>query len=383
MGTLAGHGLPGSFFLIFGIWWSFITSIRYVQSKMKSPYKKNSLVGYKGTVTMPCICLPCGNLRRAPIESILKATLAIVGIIGELWTGFHYTQRPKYKLLTTSHPMEMPMEHQHGKRDVLSVLANSTHVEAPIIEMYDTWFFIIGNGQHITMYSAFVLGSFVEILRHYHFDIPAKLEYVTGILAFGVEAYLFAFHLHGKDALETHIHVLLVYSIIGCALFCCLEWYNQHEVLFTYGRIICTILQGTWFWQIGFILYGDEVGLEHWDPTSHDQIMIITMSFCWHIFFIIVGLLCQLWIIKRAYASKRVSIEWDELMIIDSIHNRESSMTVNKSINHGEETTQFTRLLSEDDESGDEKVEFIKNSHTQQSSSGNSSGISTGHKSPI
>ena len=375
MGTLGGHLLPGSFFIIFSLWWSFITAIRYAQSKMKSPYKKNSVIGYRTSVTMPCICCPCGVLRRAPIESILKATLATIGILGEVITGFHWTKIPKYSIMTsTSAPAPMQhMEHEHVHKREAPISPNQP-------EMIDSWFFLIGNGQHITMYSAFVLGSIVEILKHYRFDIPAKLDYCTGILAFGVEAYLFAFHLHGKDALEVHIHILLVYAIAGCAFFCCLEWYNENQILFTYGRILCTLLQGTWFFQIGFVLYPPTDAPEwKWDANKHDDIMKITMAFCWHIMIIMVGLLIQLAIVKRIYASsRRVSIEWDELLVIDDINNR----PVMSSANDGSET-KFLRLLSED-ESGDEKIEFDSMKMDLKSKqSASSSGNSSGDKSPV
>ena len=59
MGTLGGHLLPGSFFIIIGLWWSFITAIRYAQMKMRTTHKKSGVVGYKATVTMPFIILPC------------------------------------------------------------------------------------------------------------------------------------------------------------------------------------------------------------------------------------------------------------------------------------------------------------------------------------
>jgi hypothetical protein len=99
--------------------------------------------------------------------------------------------------------------------------------------------------------------------------LPANLEYVMGILAFGVEGFLFHFHTHGKDALEVHLHILLVYSIFGCVFFICLEWYNQNEILFTYGRVLCTLLQGTWFFQIGFVLYPPtDSPAWKWDPND-------------------------------------------------------------------------------------------------------------------
>ena len=107
------------------------------------------------------------------------------------------------------------------------------------------------------------------------------------------------------------------------------------------------------------------------------------MAFCWHIMLIMVGLGLQLWLIKRIYStSKRVSIEWDELLIIDDINSRPHMNS-----NDGSET-KFLRLLS-DDESGDEKIEFDSmkleetNKKAENSSSGNSSVNSPGDKSPV
>jgi len=134
MGTFAGHILPGVFFGFFGLWWSFITSMRFIQSKMKSsPNKKgkNSLIGYHSSVTMPCVCLPCSGIRRLPIESFIKIFFCTVGVIGELVTGFHTRPVPKHKVYTTrSHEMhESSHEHMH-KRDLMSNMT-TTHAATP------------------------------------------------------------------------------------------------------------------------------------------------------------------------------------------------------------------------------------------------------------
>lgn len=122
-----------------------------------------------------------------------------------------------------------------------------------------TWRFEKGNAQHITMYSSFVLGSIVEIMVYHGVDLPHKLDYGLGILSFAIEAFLFAFHLHAKAPVEVLLHVLLVYAIVGCVLFCALEAYDDTQILFTYGRILFTLLQGTWFYQVcdWNFLYGD------------------------------------------------------------------------------------------------------------------------------
>jgi hypothetical protein len=95
MGTLAGHLLPGTFFAMFAIYWSFITAIRYAQSKKRSPFDKNRLVGYRSTVTMPCIMMPCRGARRAPMESYMKVVFGTLGLLGEVVTGVKFNYVPE------------------------------------------------------------------------------------------------------------------------------------------------------------------------------------------------------------------------------------------------------------------------------------------------
>ena len=89
MGTLGGHLLPGFFFIGFALWWSYITAIRYVQSKLRRESNQPPAI-YHSTVTMPCICLPSRKLRRAPIESWVKILFTIIGILGEILTGLRF-----------------------------------------------------------------------------------------------------------------------------------------------------------------------------------------------------------------------------------------------------------------------------------------------------
>ena len=155
MGTFVGHILPGSFFLFFGIWWSFITAIRFIKSKAKSICKKDQKYKYKATVTMPCICCPCYSLKRAPVESIFKLVFTTLGIIGELATGISYRPVPDYK----AKPISIEYEHVH-KKD-LNVLNSSSLGKnmTSIPEMKQELWLIPSNAQHITMYTAFALGK--------------------------------------------------------------------------------------------------------------------------------------------------------------------------------------------------------------------------------
>ena len=69
-----------------------------------------------------------------------------------------------------------------------------------------------------------------------------------------VEGLLLAFHLKGSD-LEVTAHKILVITIAMSAIIMFEEIGRKSSVLLTIGRSLLVILQGTWFIQIGLILY--------------------------------------------------------------------------------------------------------------------------------
>lgn len=77
--------------------------------------------------------------------------------------------------------------------------------------------------------------------------------------------------------------------------------------------------KGTWFWQAGFILFPPSgESFYPWEPNNHGHIMLITISFCWHLIFILVFLFIELAIISRLYNGSRwFSNRCDELIGID------------------------------------------------------------------
>jgi hypothetical protein len=197
---------------MFGIWWGFITAIRYTQMKLKSPFRSTTkqkkvssrantnTIGYTTSVTMPCICLPCAPLKRAPIESYLKIVLVSIALFLEIWTGFFWidVRVPINGATTTTTTMApMPVEEHHHDHNhemsgrsvdsVLSAALGSGSSQLPQYKVIKKWDVEHGNQQHITMYSAFILGAVVEVMVHFGFDVPHKIEFVTGAMAFFIE----------------------------------------------------------------------------------------------------------------------------------------------------------------------------------------------------
>ena len=115
MCSLGGHLLPGAFFALFGIWWSFITAMRFVNATMNKKAGKN--VAYRGSITMPVIFCASKRLRRSPIESWLKVILGGIGLAGEVITGIHWYADP---VVSNPATVEQTGGHDHAhmhKRD--------------------------------------------------------------------------------------------------------------------------------------------------------------------------------------------------------------------------------------------------------------------------
>ena len=83
MGTFGGHALPGSFFVVFAVWWTIQMFRRYFSSRVKSG------VQFKSTVTFPVDFICCGPaaLRRWEWEGFFKVFFTLVGFLGEVITG--------------------------------------------------------------------------------------------------------------------------------------------------------------------------------------------------------------------------------------------------------------------------------------------------------
>lgn len=66
------------------------------------------------------------------------------------------------------------------------------------------------------------------------------------------------------------VHMYLFYLTVACVVSILAEMFQPKNVMPALCRIFFTFLQGTWFYQIGFILYppsGDK-----WDEEDHTQV---------------------------------------------------------------------------------------------------------------
>ncbi|XP_046342894.1 transmembrane protein 45B-like [Haliotis rufescens] len=227
MGNFGGHTLPGSFFIIFALWYFVRLFQLYYSSRQRN-------ARFTSRIMMTCPCL-CGRFKDLPVEAFVKIFLISIGFGLEIYTGM-----------------------SHGK------------------------FVAVGNGQHATMFFFFGLTGVVDILQYYRAPMPPDTDYISYVIALTIEGILFKFHLHGRTELDVLVHTFLLYVIFIGVISVLVEMRYRHNILAPLARTYFLLLQGTWFWQIAFILFNPIEGASPWKQDDHQHMMIATLYFTWH-----------------------------------------------------------------------------------------------------
>ena len=240
MGSFGGHALPGSFFIIFSVWWTWRIFSRFYNCRRNN-------TRFTATAIYNCPFLP-GRLKEWPMEGVVKIFFVFVGFSLEIYTGFGSNGR----------------------------------------------FVNMSNGQHATMFFYFGFTGIVDILLYFKAPLPKDMDYASMLLALMAEGLLFKFHLHGRTDLDVLVHTLLLYGIAANMVAVMVEMRYRHNVLSPLSRAYFLLLQGTWFWQVGWILYPPFDSSARWDEEDHEQMMIATMMFTWHaiadvLFMLVIG----------------------------------------------------------------------------------------------
>ncbi|XP_067326867.1 transmembrane protein 45B-like [Anolis sagrei] len=226
MASFQGHALPGTFFLLFGLWWTVKCVLKHYSRKLN---KNNHLHRSFDKLEF--------------IEGILKVASGIIGILAEQFVS-----------------------------------------DGPHLYLYtrEPWSWVhLMNWQHCTMYLFFGLSGAVDVLTYCPVRLPLGFDRLMLAIAFFVEGFLFYFHVHKRPMLDQLTHSLLLPAIFGGCATTVLEIFLQDNFILELFRASLAILQGTWFWQIGSVLY-PPFGRPDWDLEDHDNMMFVIMCYCWH-----------------------------------------------------------------------------------------------------
>ncbi|KAM7132523.1 transmembrane protein 45A isoform 2-T6 [Molossus nigricans] len=248
MGSFKGHALPGTFFIIVGIWWT-------LKSIVKHACRKHKRASYLGSKAL--------SRRIDIVEGIVLICMALTGMLGEQFI-----------------------------------------VGGPHLSLYNykegQWIQLLG-WHHTTMYFFFGLWAVTSILCSTISSLPTSFSKLMFSNALFVEAFVFYNHTHGREILDIFVHQLLVLVVFLSGLVAFIELFTRNNVTVELLRSSFILLQGSWFWQIGFVLYPPSGG-PAWDLMNHENIMFLTICFCWHyaFIFIIIGAIYAfvIWLVK-------------------------------------------------------------------------------------
>uniref|UniRef100_A0A8B9VK26 TM45B protein n=1 Tax=Anas zonorhyncha TaxID=75864 RepID=A0A8B9VK26_9AVES len=224
--SFLGSALRGTFFLVFGLWWSVRYPLKYLRRKVNAENQ------------------PSYGVQRAEVfEGAVKAFFALAGILVEQFvpSGPHMT-----------------------------LYSPKTHSWTDLAHWHYT-----------TMYLFFLLSGIVDVVSHSPLKLPLGLDRLLLSVALFMEGLLFCFHDYSDAALDQHLHSLLAMAIFAGALCALLEVFLRDHVILEAFRTSTFLLQGSWLWQIGFVLTPPWGG-PGWDQTDRSNITFLTMCFCWH-----------------------------------------------------------------------------------------------------
>lgn len=273
---LIGNLTAGVSLIVYALHWGLVTSVRQIQSKFVIDVSRTVPVKheYKNSATMPFIFLPSKRLRRAPLESISKLAFVIAAFVYEFYLGFYY------------------MIDENGHKKIK---------------------FKILNAQNLTIYTVFGLAAIVELLVHYRINMPNRLDHLMSVLAFLVEWILIPIRMRETTTLSVHSYALLDYAAFACFWFTALEVIWRNRVVITYGRILATLVQGTWLCHVGFLLYPQFIT----ELTSYSS-DLLNFYFCWHLVVNVIILILEFLLVNAVYMHcDRFKTRFDDLIAID------------------------------------------------------------------
>uniref|UniRef100_UPI0037E90570 transmembrane protein 45B n=1 Tax=Semicossyphus pulcher TaxID=241346 RepID=UPI0037E90570 len=257
MANFGGHAIPGSFFLFLGFW----LTVKFI---LKHYWRTNQP---KGRQIMPPF------FRRMDyVEGGFQIFASFVGIMVEQFV-----------------------------------------VDGPHAHLYNTenhsWVKLM-NWQHGTMYLFFGISGIALVASTASKVVPAGVDRLALSVALFVEGFLFYYHVHSRPPLDAHIHTLLLVAVFGGSASTMLEVFIRDNIILELLGACMFMLQGSWFYQIGFVLY--PLSGPTWDLEQHGNIMFVTMCFCWHLAVALLLVTCTssvVWFTVKRFSQRGRDIE--------------------------------------------------------------------------
>ena len=225
MGGFIGHVIAGTAFLFISVWW-FIGEILEkgrrrgtARAGGSHPQFKKEGTRFKPIQTPVWYLCRGPTISKIPVEPMAKVILAVIGVL-----------------------VELPFAHS------ATLIGEDGELLAKNLPNYG----------HAMMYAFFGLSGVVDLVMWYNIlPLPPKFDYLVFSLAFWVEGFLFYFHLHARNELNVRLHTILYIIVFVTAIVFFLAAISDQFLPFMgFVKVYLLSLQGTWFIQIAFVLFG-------------------------------------------------------------------------------------------------------------------------------
>ena len=272
MGSLEGHLLPGTMFMVISVWWFIGETLQKAGHRNYCDRSRGRFHGSRAAVQPVWYSCPGARLSTIPVEPIVKVVFVVLGVLAELPVSRSATLHDEDGELITIH---------------------------------------LDNYTHAVMYGFFGLSGVVDLVMWFDlFPLPPKFDYLVFSLAFYFEGFLFCFHLHGRDELNVRLHTFLYILVFATAVVFFLAVISDQFFHFVdFLRAYLMSLQGSWFFQAGFVLFGPNP----WKNTpSNVEFLGIVFAFhalSWFVVHLILRIVCYRCYIKKSQLNESLREE--------------------------------------------------------------------------
>ncbi|XP_074283288.1 uncharacterized protein LOC141607838 [Silene latifolia] len=205
MGTFIGHAVPGTLFLLVGLWHLWCTILRYVSNPNNSRVRVwNPVPGFNNRI------------------KYLELYTIVIGTFIDLCAELLYSPHPKY---------------------FVNGVLDSAHL------------YCFEHAGMIVMFFIFGLVSLVSVKTSYLPMPDGALCFVIAA-AFSSEYLLFHFHSTSHKGMEGHYHFILLMLIALSIITSILGAFVPSSFPVDLSSGIALTMQGLWFYQTAFTLYG-------------------------------------------------------------------------------------------------------------------------------
>ena len=265
MGTFAGHAVPGIFFILYAIW----NAIKQAHNQAK---------------------LGKRTVSRYPVSYANQPTSRFKDYDPKF--GSSYT--PPVSFVTVVH--DEPLFPYDNTIQSVFFLLCSIGGGLGVVG-YGGWTFMdddgnfsanINNWQHGTMFAFFGVYFTLRLLSQTNLGVEPEMEKLWHSLSFFVEAFLFIFHLHGRDDLDIHLHRLLILAILGSAVCLLAQVWRPGDPILDHMWVVSCLLHGMWFLMAGFVLYNPVEPNTSWKHDEHASMMMATAVYTWQLLLAII-----------------------------------------------------------------------------------------------